>query len=70
MNLAISPLKPSRRWRLQEGGLLVVIFVLGALLTLFGGRVPMSELKKNAAGEVERVMVEKNKFLKDRKSVV
>ena len=66
MNLAISPLKLSRRWRLQEGGLLVVIFVLGALLTLFGGRVPMSELKKNAAGEVERVMVEKNKFLNSR----
>jgi ribose/xylose/arabinose/galactoside ABC-type transport system permease subunit len=52
--------------RLQEGGLLVVIFVLGALLTIFGGRVAMPELKKNSAGETERVMVEKNKFLNPR----
>ncbi len=51
---------------MQEGGLLVVIFVLGALLTLFGGRVPMPELRKNSNGEVERVMVEKNKFLNSR----
>jgi ribose transport system permease protein len=48
--------------RLQEGGLLLVIFLLGLLLTLFGGKVQMPELKKGADGEVERVMVEKNKF--------
>src|SRR5262245_2270 len=52
--------------RLQEGGLLIVIFVLGLLLTLFGGKVQMAEFKTNAAGETERVMVEKNKFLNAR----
>lgn len=52
--------------RMQEGGLLVVIFVLGLLLTVFGGKVTMPEFKKNASGEVERVMVEKNKFLNSR----
>lgn len=63
------------RLRLQEGGLLVVIFVLGLLLTLFGGkvRVPLFEInaqgerqrvfKTNSAGEREPVVVEKNKFL-------
>lgn len=53
-------------WRLQESGLILVIFLLGALLTLFGGRVQMLELRRNAAGETERVMVEKNKFLNSR----
>ncbi|PYL01847.1 MAG: sugar ABC transporter permease [Verrucomicrobia bacterium] len=48
--------------RLQEGGLLVVIFLLGLLLTLFGGRVERPEFKKNAAGEIEKIMVERNKF--------
>ncbi len=52
--------------RFQEGGLLVVILVLGLLLTLCGGRVQMAEFKTNAAGETERVMVEKNKFLNAR----
>ena len=59
-------LKSGRQLRFQEGGLLFVIFVLGALLTIFGGRVPMAEFKKNSAGEIERVMVEKNKFLNAR----
>ncbi|PYM15906.1 MAG: sugar ABC transporter permease [Verrucomicrobia bacterium] len=48
--------------RLQEGGLLVVICLLGLLLTLFGGRVERPEFKKNAAGEIEKIMVERNKF--------
>jgi ribose transport system permease protein len=43
-----------------------VILVLGLLLTLFGGKVPVPELKKNAQGEPERVIVEKNKFLNAR----
>ncbi len=66
MTLANSKLKPARQLHLQEGGLLVVIFVLGMLLTIFGGRVPMPELRKTADGEIERVMVEKNKFLNSR----
>ena len=57
---------PRSRPRLQEGGLLVVILLLGLLLTVFGGKVPMPELRKNAAGEPERVMVEKNKFFNAR----
>jgi ribose/xylose/arabinose/galactoside ABC-type transport system permease subunit len=66
MDPAATQLKAGRQLRLQEGGLLVVILILGALLTLFGGRVSMPELKKTASGEVERVMVEKNKFLNSR----
>src|SRR5882724_10840881 len=50
-------------FRLQEGGLLVVILLLGVLLTLFGGTVKRAEFRQNAAGESEKVMVEKNKFL-------
>ncbi len=53
-------------FRLQEGGLLLVIFVLGLLLTVFGGKVKVAEFKKGAAGEVERPVVEKNKFLNAR----
>src|SRR5258705_710178 len=61
--------------RLQESGLFMVIIVLGALLTFFGGRVkvPLFEtnvqgerqrvFRVNEAGEREAVMVEKNKFL-------
>jgi ribose/xylose/arabinose/galactoside ABC-type transport system permease subunit len=33
------------------------------LLTIFGGKVPVAEMKKNSQGEIERVIVEKNKFL-------
>ena len=49
--------------RLQEGGLLVVIFVLGTLLAIFGGKVLRVEMRKNSAGEIERIEVVKNKFL-------
>ena len=48
---------------MQEGGLLVVILLLGSLLAIFGGKVDRIELKKNAQGETERVVVQKNKFL-------
>src|SRR5690242_9913252 len=67
---------PSRRsWRFQESGLIVVIVVLGALLSIFGGKVkvPLFQtnaqgerervFRVNAAGEREAVIVEKNKFL-------
>jgi ribose transport system permease protein len=62
------------RVRLQEGGLLVVVFVLGVLLAVFGGRVKLPAFETNAqgerqrvfhvnaAGEREPVFVEKNKF--------
>jgi ribose transport system permease protein len=61
--------------RLQEGGLLAVIFLLGALLTVCGGTVTVPKLQRgadgrmeyafttNAAGEKEPVMIERNKFL-------
>ena len=70
---SVSP-KPRRR-RLQEGGLILVIFVLGFVLTLCGGtvkkpkmvRTPSGQLERvfttNAAGESELVLVEQNKFL-------
>lgn len=63
------------RLRLQEGGLLVVIFVLSLVLTIFGGsvKVPLFEtnaqgeqvrvFRTNAQGERELVLVERNKFL-------
>ena len=66
MDSARTKLNLRRVLRVQEGGLLAVIVLLGALLTIFGGRVAMPELRKNASGEVERVMVEKNKFLNSR----
>ena len=53
--------------RLQESGLIIVILLLGLLLSCFGGRVRMAEFRKNASGEVERVMVERNKFLNAQK---
>ncbi|MBI2925590.1 MAG: ABC transporter permease [Verrucomicrobia bacterium] len=61
--------------RLQEGGLVVVILVLGLFLTLFGGTVRMPKLQVNERGDRERVFItnpdgervpvfeEKNKFL-------
>ncbi len=49
--------------RLQEGGLLTVIFLLGLLLTLFGGTVKRPEYKKDATGESGTIMVKQNKFL-------
>lgn len=69
-------LKRSRKhFGFQEGGLIVVILVLGALLSIFGGKVKMPVFQTNADGEQERVFiehengerepmfVEKNKFL-------
>lgn len=62
-------------FRFQEGGLLLVIFVLGALLTWKGGSVKTPVFKVNEQGERERVFIErengerellleeKNKFL-------
>jgi len=52
--------------RFQEGGLVIVILVLGLMLTLFGGTVQMAEFRTSPGGETERVMVEKNKFLNAR----
>jgi len=57
---------PRPNVRLQEGGLLIVIFVLGLLLTLFGGTVRMVEFRTSPSGDTERVLVEKNKFLNAR----
>src|SRR5688500_10957612 len=51
---------------IQEIGLILVVLLLGAVLTAFGGKVRMVEFQKNAAGETERVVVEKNKFLNAR----
>lgn len=68
----MSPPSPDSRsdarpsFRLQEGGLLLVILLLGLLLTLFGGSVRLAELRTNPSGETERVMVQKNKFLNAR----
>jgi len=75
--MAAEPAQSPRRrsWRLQESGLIVVILVLGALLSIFGGKVPRPLFQTNAQGERERVIhvnaagerepvvVEKNKFL-------
>src|SRR5579871_2542087 len=72
-----APQPPARRRRLhfQEGGLVVVILVLGVLLAVFGGSVKVPkfvtneqgesvrEFRINAAGEREPVVVERNKFL-------
>lgn len=64
-----------QKFRFQEGGLLVVVFVLGLLLTIFGGRVRLPAFETNAQGERQRIFttnaagekepafVEKNKFL-------
>jgi ribose transport system permease protein len=43
--------------RFQELGLVIVIIVLGALLTIFGGRVKVPVFKTNAKGEQERIFV-------------
>lgn len=64
-----------RQFGFQEGGLVLVIIVLGAFLTMFGGSVRMPVFEKNAEGERVRVFKEledgsrepvfeqKNKFL-------
>jgi ribose/xylose/arabinose/galactoside ABC-type transport system permease subunit len=66
--------RPHAGARLQETGLLLVIFVLGAILSIFGGKVKLPVFEKNAQGEQQRVFVtnaagerepllqEKNKF--------
>src|SRR5881397_442910 len=71
---ATSPPSQRRALRLQDAGLLLVIFVLGALLSIFGGKVKLPLFETNAqgerqrvfrvnqAGEREAVVVEKNKF--------
>ena len=70
------PKSSARRFRFQEAGLVVVILVLGALLTIFGGDVELPKMQKNEFGEMERVFTEdadgnrqlvfekKNKFLR------
>jgi ribose transport system permease protein len=62
-------------FQLQEGGLLVVIFLLGLLLTFFGGSVERPTFQIDSAGQRERafakgpdgelqpVLERKNKFL-------
>jgi len=74
-NLTSTPKMRRPGPHLQEGGLIVVIFVLGALLTLFGGSVKMPLFETNSQGERQRVfratpegerepvLIERNKFL-------
>jgi ribose/xylose/arabinose/galactoside ABC-type transport system permease subunit len=75
-SVTITKSRPTgRKFRLQEGGLLVVIFVLGLLLTFFGGKVKVPVFETDAHGERQRVFranevgqrepvfTEKNKFL-------
>jgi ribose/xylose/arabinose/galactoside ABC-type transport system permease subunit len=64
------------RFRLQEGGLVLVIILLGVVLTVFGGKVSEPKFRINEQGERERVyvktadgeeipaFVERNKFLR------
>ena len=77
MNVTPAAVATVRRpkFRFQEGGLLVVVFVLGLLLTIFGGKVRLPAFETNAQGERQRVFttnatgekepafIEKNKFL-------
>ena len=77
MTTAPTPARGARpsKMRLQEGGLLVVVLVIGLLLTLLGGKVRLPAFETdaqgqrhrvfhvNAAGEREPGFVEKNKFL-------
>jgi len=44
----------------------LVVVLLGMVLTAFGGRVRMIEFRKSSSGEMERVVVEKNKFFNAR----
>jgi len=72
---APASLPARKRLRLQEGGLILVILVLGAVITLFGGSVkvpafetdaqgkPQRVFRVNAAGEKEPVLLTRNKFL-------
>ena len=77
MNSAEKPISPPARRQIgfQEGGLVLVVLLLGAFLTFFGGTVRMPVFETNAEGERVRVfrelpngdrepvMQEKNKFL-------
>lgn len=60
MNEVAKPaIRPARRqFGFQEGGLVIVVLVLGALLTFFGGSVQMPVFKINEQGERERVFRE------------
>lgn len=74
-NPSRSAVRVVRRIGFQEGGLLVVVFVIGLLLTVFGGTVRAPKFEANAAGERvrvfrdlpngerEAVFEERNKFL-------
>ena len=75
-SIPVAPVKFGRsKFHFQEGSLLVVVFILGLLLTLFGGKVRLPAFETNAngertrifttnaAGEREPAFVEKNKFL-------
>jgi len=73
------PTKPTAssrsRIRLQEGGLLMIVFLLGLFLTLFGGTVKLPRFETGSQGQRQRVFTttadgervpvfeEKNKFL-------
>jgi ribose transport system permease protein len=48
---------PTPRLRLQEGGLVLVIILLGTVLTIFGGTVGEPKFRINAQGEPERVFM-------------
>ena len=76
--MSLNPKTATRRrfiLRLQESGLLLVIFALGTVLTFLGGTVRLPKMRVNAQGDPERVftvnrsgepelvMEEKNKFL-------
>lgn len=70
-----APTRPRHQLRLQEGGLLLAVVVLGLLLTVFGGSVKVPKFVADEKGERHRVFVtspsgerapafeEKNKFL-------
>ena len=75
--MGATPANPIRRpRRLQEAGLLLVIFVLGTLLAIFGGSVEMPKIEIDEEGNPRRVFTEdadgnrqlvlekKNKFLR------
>lgn len=73
-----TPKFPLGLLRLQESGLILVIFVLGLILTLFGGTVEEPKFQLNTQGQPERVFTtgpngervpafeQKNKFLRAR----
>ena len=56
----------ARLFRAQEGGLVLVIVLIGLLLSIFGGSVRQAEFRPTSSGDTERVFVEKNKFFNAR----